>query len=96
MPINTHAETQSRRPSRPATVPPLIIDWLCKHGSRIHGLNGTTICFFDGNSRRSLSAEVGCVIVRRLADLMDAYLILSGDNVVGVGRNYKPLRRGKS
>jgi hypothetical protein len=93
MHINTHTETQPHRPSQHAVVPPLIIDWLCKHGSRIHGLNGTTICFFDCNSRRSLSAEVGSVIVRRLSDLMDVYLIMSGDSILSVGRNYKPLTR---
>lgn len=87
------SEPRPQRRSHQAAVPPLIIDWLCKHGSRIHGLNGTTICFFDKNSRRSLVGEVGAVIVRRLSDLMDAYLIMSGDSVVSVGRNYKPLSR---
>jgi hypothetical protein len=56
-------------------------------------MNGTTICFFDLESRRSLAAEVGQVIVRRLADMMDAYVVLSGDSVVSVGHRYKPLMR---
>lgn len=96
MNISQLSDSRTQRPPLQAAVPPLIIDWLFKYGSRIHGLNGTTICFFDNNSRRSLAAEVGNVIVRRLADLMDAYLILSGDNVVSVGRNYKPLSRRTS
>jgi len=91
MNINHHPASHTRRESQTAAIPPLIVDWLCKHGSRIQGMNGTTICFFDRNSRRSLAAEVGAVIVRRLSDLMDAYLVLSGENVVRVGRNYKPL-----
>ena len=96
MHINRHTEAHPQPQSRQAAVPPLIIDWLHKYGSRIHGLNGTTICFFDNNSRRSLAGVVGGVIVRRLADLMDAYLILSGDSILCIGRNYKPLSRRKS
>lgn len=93
MPITRPAQPRPRGSSPDATVPPLIIDWLCRYGSRIHGMNGTTICFFDKNSRRSLAGDVGAVIVRRLADLMDAYLVLSGDSILSIGRDYKPLPR---
>ncbi len=84
-----HAKTRSRQHA----IPPLIIHWLCSYGCRLQGMNGTTICFFDVESRRSLAAEVGHVIIRRLADMLDAYVVLSGDSVVSVGHRYKPLMR---
>ena len=89
MNMTRHVTTRSRQ----RTIPPLIIDWLCKYGCRLQGMNGTTVCFFDRESRRSLAAEVGQVIVRRLADMMDAYVVLSGDSIVTVGHRYKPLIR---
>lgn len=54
-------------------------------------MNGTTVCFFDKDSRRCLASEVGHVVVRRLSDMMDAYLVLSGDCIVTVGHRYKPF-----
>ena len=88
--MNMTRHAQARLQQR--AIPPLIIDWLCRYGSRLKGVNGTTVCFFDKQSRRYLAAEVGQVVVRRLADMMDAYLVLSGDCIVTVGHRYKPLK----
>ena len=83
---HAHARSQQR------AIPPLIIEWLCKYGCRMHGMNGTTVCFFDRESRRCLASEVGHVVVRRLSDMMDTYLVLSGDSIVTIGHRYKPLK----
>ena len=88
MNITKHARDRLQQ----RAISPLIIDWLCKYGCRLEGYNGTTICFFDKESRRSLSSEVGHVVIRRLSDLMDSYLVLSGDSIVTVGHRYKPLK----
>lgn len=88
MKLTKHARTRLQQ----RAIPPLIIEWLCKYGCRLKGMNGTTVCFFDRESRRSLAAEVGQVVVRRLADLMDTYLVMSGDSIVTIGHRYKPLR----
>ena len=88
MNMNKHAQTRLQQ----RTIPPLIIEWLCKYGSRLQGMNGTTVCFFDRDSRRCLASEVGQIVIRRLSDMMDAYVVLSGDNIVSVGHRYKPLR----
>ena len=88
MNMTKHAQTRSQQ----RAIPPLIIEWLCKYGCRLQGMNGTTVCFFDKHSRRNLSSEVGHVIVRRLSDMMDAYLVLSGDSIVTTGHRYKPLK----
>jgi len=74
-------------------IPPLIIDWLCQFGCRITGMNGTTVIYFDKESRRSLCSEVGHIVIRRLNDMMDAYLVMSNDKIITVGHRFKPLRR---
>jgi hypothetical protein len=89
MHMSKHAQIRKQQ----RAIPPLIIEWLCKYGCQKRGMNGTTICFFDKGSRRSLTAEVGELVVRRLSDLMDAYLVMSGDNIVTIGHRYKPLKR---
>lgn len=88
MNITKHAQARSQQ----RAIPPLIIKWLCKYGCRMHGMNGTTVCFFDRESRRCLASEVGHVVVRRLSDMMDTYLVLSGDSIVTIGHRYKPLK----
>ena len=88
MNMTKHAQTRSQQHA----IPPLIIDWLCRYGSRLNGMNGTTVCFFDRESRRCLASEVGHVVVRRLSDMMDTYLVLSGDSIVTIGHRYKPFK----
>ena len=73
-------------------IPPLIIDWLRRYGYRITGMNGTTVIYFDKASKRSLCCEVGHIVVRRLADMMDAYLVMSNDRVITTGHRFKPLK----
>lgn len=88
MNMTKHAQTRSQQ----RAIPPLIIDWLCRYGSRLNGMNGTTVCFFDRESRRCLASEVGHVVVRRLSDMMDTYLVLSGNSIVTIGHRYKPFK----
>jgi len=88
MNMTKHAQTRSQQ----RAIPPLIIDWLCRYGSRLNGMNGTTVCVFDRESRRCLASEVGHVVVRRLSDMMDTYLVLSGDSIVTIGHRYKPFK----
>ena len=83
---HAHARSQQR------AIPPLIIEWLCKYGCRLNGMNGTTVCFFDRESRRCLASEMGHVVVRRLSDIMDTYLVMSGDSIVNLGHRYKPFK----
>ena len=87
MNMTRHAQTRSQQ----RAIPPLIIDWLCQYGRRFQGMNGTTVFFFDKDSRRCLASEVGHVVVRRLSDMMDTYLVMSGDCIVSVGHRYKPF-----
>ena len=88
MNMTKHAQTRQQQ----RAIQPLIIEWLCKYGCRLQGTNGTTVCFFDRESRRNLASEVGHVVVRRLSDMMDTYLVLSGNSIVNVGHRYKPFK----
>ena len=73
-------------------IPPLIIDWLCQFGCRITGMNGTTVIYFDKDSRRTLCSEVGHIVVRRLSDMMDAYVVMTDERIITVGHRFKPLK----
>lgn len=88
--MNMTPHAMARQQQR--AIPPLIIDWLCRFGCRITGMNGTTVVFFDKASRRSLRAEAGHVVVRRLADMMDAYLVMSNGKITTVGHRFKQLK----
>ncbi len=74
-------------------IPPLIIGWLCKFGFRITGMNGTTVIYFDRDSRRALRSEAGQVVVSRLSDMMDAYLVMTDERIITAGHRFKPLKR---
>lgn len=73
-------------------IPPLIIDWLCKFGCRITGMNGTTVIYFDKDSRRSLCSEAGHTVIRRLDDMMDAYLVMTNDKIITVGHRFRSVK----
>ena len=72
-------------------IPPIIINWLRKFGCRITGMNGTTVIYFDKQSKRTMCSEVGHIVVRRLDDMMDAYVVMSNDRIIAVGHRFKPL-----
>ena len=74
-------------------IPPIIINWLRKFGCRITGMNGTTVIYFDKQSKRTMCSEVGHIVIRRLDDMMDAYVVMSEDKVIAVGHRFKPLRQ---
>lgn len=88
MNMTKHAQTRQQQ----RAIQPLIIEWLCKYGCRLQGMNGTTVCYFDKESRRCLSSEVGHVVIRRLSDMLDTYLVMSGNSIVTVGHRYKPVK----
>ncbi len=83
----------ARHRQQQRAIPPLIIDWLCQYGCRITGMNGTTVIYFDKESRRTLCSEVGAMVVRRLHDMMDAYVVMNDERVITVGHRFKPLPR---
>ncbi len=78
--------------SQQRCIPPLIIHWLCQYGSRKRNNNGTIVCYFDRKSTRLISSDVGNIIIRRLSGLMDAYLVIAGDQILTVGHRYKRIK----
>lgn len=88
MTMTLHANHRAQQ----RAIPPLIIDWLDEYGARAHSANGTTICYFNKKSRRSLERAVGRGIVDRLSSLLDAYMVVDGESVITVGHRYKPIK----
>lgn len=62
-------------------IPMLIIDWLIEYG-RPTRRRGANVYFFDKASRRRLQRDIGVLAYRRLADLLDAYAVVSDDGKV--------------
>ena len=83
---------QAKTNHRQRAIPPIIINWLRNFGCRITGMNGTTVIYFDKESKRTMCSEIGHIVVRRLDDMMDAYVVMSKERVVAVGHRFKPLR----
>ena len=86
--MTAHAVERSQQ----RCIPPLIIHWLCQYGSRRRSNNGTIICFFDKKSMRMIASDAGNIIVRRLSGLMDAYLVITGKEIITVGHRYKRIK----
>lgn len=78
--------------SQQRCIPPLIIHWLCQYGTRKRNINGTMLCFFDRKSLRLIASDVGRVVIRRLSNLMDAYLVIAGNRIITVGHRYKRIK----
>jgi hypothetical protein len=62
------------------------------YGSRKRSNNGTIVCYFDRKSLRLISSDVGQIIIRRLPGLMNAYLVIAGDQILTVGHRYKRIK----
>jgi hypothetical protein len=78
--------------SQQRCIPPLIIHWLCQYGSRKRNNNGTIVCYFDRKSLRLIASDVGNIVIRRLSGLMNAYLVIAGDQIITVGHHYKRIK----
>jgi len=86
--MTNHAMERSQQ----RCIPPLIIHWLCQYGSRKRGNNGTILCYFDRKSLRLIASEAGHIVVRRLSSLMNAYLVIAGNQILTVGHRYKRIK----
>lgn len=69
------ARTQQR------TIPPLIVDWLRDYG-RVTRHRGADVYYFDKATRKTLRSRIGSVPYKRLADLLDVYVVISDDGKV--------------
>ena len=78
--------------SQQCCISPLIIHWLCQYGTRRRKDNGTMICYFDKKSLRLVSSDVGQVVIRRLSGLLNAYLVITKDQIITVGHRYKRIK----
>lgn len=68
-----------RRQQRSIT--PLVVDWLVAYGRSVRK-HGADLYFFDKAARRALERDIGALAYRRLADQLDAYVVLSDQGTV--------------
>jgi len=75
-------------------IPPLIVDWLMAYGATEYDHHGAEIHYFDKKARRQLERDFGGLIVRRLDDLLDTYLVVGTDGgVITVGHREQRINR---
>jgi hypothetical protein len=73
-------------------IPRLVLDWLMDYGTMKRG-HGVDFYSFDHKSRKALRQEIGKVAYKRIADLLNAYAVVSDDGaVITTGWRTKKLR----
>lgn len=87
--MTSHALERSQQ----RCIPPLIIHWLCHYGTRKRSSNGTIMCYFDKKTLRLIASDVGHVVIRKLSGLMNAYLVIAGDQIITVGHRYRRIKK---
>jgi hypothetical protein len=87
--MTSHALERSQQ----RCIPPLIIHWLCQYGIRKRSCNGTIVCYFDKKTLRLIASDVGQVVIRKLSGLMNAYLVIAGDQIITVGHRYRRINK---
>ncbi len=50
------------------------------------------LCYFDRKSLRLIASDVGRIVIRRLSVLMNAYLVIAGNQIITVGHRYKRIK----
>jgi hypothetical protein len=86
--MTSHAIERSQQ----RCIPPLIIHWLCHYGTCKRNRNGTMLYYFDRKSLRLIASDTGRIVIRRLSGLMDAYLVITGNQIITIGHRYKPIK----
>lgn len=74
-------------------IPPLILEWLLEYGAQSKASDGAQTYFFDKRARRKIEKACGRQIVRRLGDLLNAYLVIADNAIVTVGHRHKRIWR---
>ncbi len=72
-------------------IPALILHWLIAYGRKQKIQSGTEIIYFDKVSRHELRAYAGRLALKRLADFLDAYLIVRNEVVITAGHRYQRI-----
>lgn len=73
-------------------IPPIIVSWLQDYG-RVTRHMGADVYYFDKKSRKALKSDIGTLAYKRIADLLDAYAVVSDDGqIITAARRYKHLK----
>lgn len=88
--LTRHAAARTRQ----RAISPLIIDWLMAFGTAIPQAGGAEVLVFDKKARRRLESACGRRPINRLADQLDAYLVLGvNGQVITTGHRDQRVRR---
>ncbi len=74
-------------------LPRAVIEWLQQFGAEEHDKHGAVIRYFNKEARRRLEQALGRRVVRRMEDLLDAYLVEHDGRVITIGHRTQRLRR---
>ena len=87
--LTAHASRRMRQRG----LPPLILDWLYAFGEEQHDGHGGVVLYFNKQARRRIERSVGRNAVRRLADWLNTYAVVSSDGkVVTAGYRYRRIK----
>lgn len=87
-----HLSQHARVRCQQRGIPPLICQWLQEYGSETQS-HGATKRFFDHEAKRRLAAAVGPQVVDRLGNLLNVYLVETGEVVVTAGLRTRRVKR---
>jgi hypothetical protein len=89
--MNTTRHGEDRMKQR--GIPPLIVEACISFGREYKAREGGSIYRFDKRSRRHLERAWGRMVVRRLSDLLDTFVVLGSDGtVITTGKCTKRLK----
>ena len=87
MKMTKHASVRAQQ----RAIPPQVIKWLERHGSRCHDHHGAVVYYFNTKIRRKLAECYGCERVKKLGNKLNAYIVVKGDDIITVGYRHKRI-----
>ncbi len=89
MNMTRHAQIRAQQRGIPA----LIQEWLLAYGA-IKMSHGAQVRYFDKAARKRLQKEMGALVVDRLGDLLNVYLVEDeGSAVITVAHRHRRIKR---
>jgi hypothetical protein len=87
--ISRHARERMQQ----RCIPSLIVLWLLAFGNRQHLSGHKEIYYLDKKARLRLRQYAGSLPLKRMSDLLDAYLVMRDGVVITVGHRYQKVIR---
>lgn len=80
-----HAQVRAQK----RAIPPFVRDLLVDYG-RVVRRHGADVYFLDRKARKALQRDMGCLVYKRLCDLLDSYVVVGeGGTVITAAHRFK-------